>query len=254
MSIIKYIKILSSLLTLIFIVFGCNALDNPLDPNNENLVLKTETKWVCDIETSQKLYKLYQKEFNNKGNLTNYLTYNEFGVLESKSSYKYSENNTIEVKSIYSSEGSVAATEQFSYQYDNNGRLEKKLTYADNGSISFVEQYKYDDKGNLLSSISIDSAGKFSSEKSYSYSYNNNGNVVERYENLDGSGKYSSRDSLSYLLKELKVELIRFDALGKVNIKYTYLFDNKGYVIEEYEYLPSGDLFKKYKIDYTFYR
>ncbi len=242
-------------------------------------------EYVWDQKTgskkpSTKGVKISTRVYDLKGNIVEEISYNQFGNVDSKTSYKYDgKGNNIELV-VSNSDGSPIEESHYEFKRDTlsqlkTHRVKDNLTYsnfmwnvfeAENGNRVFhVFSYSSDDttlvgsqrnvfdsKNNLITYYSY--KGKYLNYK-YVYLYNDKGRMIEikfynKQEEFTGSQKFKY---------DLKENLIETQNCGAYNIPYettVYKNDPNGNVIEAIVY-TDNDLKKPkalYKFNYEYYK
>lgn len=242
-----------SIMALALVLAGCEELNNPHSAIDQELQVKSETKWEVDINTEEKINKMLYKEYDIDGNVTLNIDYYKNGRINTKSTYSYdAKNKKVEKREIYDKSGNKINNSKVEYLMNNSGTVGKKIFY-ENDTVESVLTFNYDQNNNLVSQFSIDKNSDTTLKIEYDYQYNNHGNVVERTVNITGSNsKPVKRDSLNYIERKNLVEVFNYE--GSVLNKVTsYVYNDQGLIQKEIITGADGALKRKFIYEYTYY-
>lgn len=238
----------------IFGLGACQSYDNPIDTPHANKTVKSESKFSVDIANSNLSTLIYQKQFDVKGNLSEYKEFTNSGSLQVLSIFTYDELESKEQKSVYDETGNVSSVDNFIYLFLGDGKIKEKHFLDDSGKITIKEIFNYDPNGNLLKKVTVNQESQVSYSAEYSYKYSNSGDLVERITNESTDiGTIQSRDSISYRQQDNKLEIFKYNSNGNIlNIK-TLFYNENGLVSIETESDANGVLKVKYAYRYEYY-
>lgn len=248
---LRIIKILSVSIALALMAISCSELNNPVDMSSE-LTVATETKWMLDTETDEKLYKIHYNEYDKNGNIKKNINYFENGNINFKSVFEYQGQDTsIEEKTVFDEAGNIIDETRTDYIYNNNGNIEKSIKYNDDGEITNIFLYEYDAQGNLLKKSSSFKNDSLHLNVEYSYRYNQNGNVVERVVNDLTSPVSNIRDSVTYT-SDNTVNIFKYEG-NKLKTITSYLYNDYGMIFKEIVSNSEGEIISKFLYEYTYH-
>jgi hypothetical protein len=213
--------------------------------------LKSETSYYKGVKDQY-------CEYDENGNETLIIYYDDNGVDEDKTIYEYDQNgNKIKETITYKDYEEIST-----YEYDSDNNLIHKVHYED-GNISY--DTTYDSYGNETRDISY---GEYGSDWSYVNEYDSNGNLIKytsyKTDNLDEPKYYdiytydannnrilcesyrAGSDSPTQII-EYEYE---YDADNNLIRKLTK-YDDILYRFEEYAYDLSGNVIKKQRQQYN---
>ncbi len=247
----KY-RVLFILGVMAFLLYSCNP-SGPLKSGQTKLKIQSQTKWLADNTTGSKIQKVSCKQFDKESNLISLEEFDEDGVIQTRSTFSYSDKSSLEKRLYFNDEGVVDSSISIEYIFGEAGRKQKKMVYNDNGTLISIEKFDYDAEGNLVKRVELDTTGSISDEVSYENNYNSEGNLVNRYVNPGANGTYQARDSLYYEKQDYTVKLINFNSSGNIETIKTFIYNRHGKVKIETESLPNGKIIKKYVFEYEYY-
>lgn len=158
------------------------------------------------------------KIFNEKGFIIEY--------------YKYSANNELEYKTLYS--------------YDSNGKITEQNFFNSEGKHIGKSVFKYDEKGYLQGETQFDSKGIIESQKNFTY--DKKGRVIEEIHYINEKCyKKSDKTLFKYNKKGQLIEVISSNDTAMLK------YDDKGRQIERNLYNEKGALFLSTITIYTNY-
>lgn len=184
--------------------------------------------------------------YDDMRNISEILSWDREGNLQSKSVYSYDENgDSLGYTNYYWSDVDGSMTE---YSYDSNYLRQSRKTYDEAGNLLTRSEPEYDEDGNMLREITYSADGTVTEQTDYTY--DSDGNMLEyrtTFFEEDGGkqviiidGNYDIRSSITY------------DANGTVTSVYTYAYeyDANGNVIKQSAYQEDGKLL--YWNEYTY--
>jgi len=184
----------------------------------------------CHYSGDGALTYKYVFEYNNRGDQTLYIKYDEKGNIFEKHEYKY----------------------------DDRGNLLHYIRYDKNGDIRFKEEYKYDDRGNKTF-YSESKAGR--DTKKCEYVYDENNCLIRSIESNEFEGKWNKKVNDYDKNGNLTLQTI-YDVNENLAVKHEYKYDERGlrtqYILHDkdgsileqafWEYDKQGNLLLKYSI------
>ena len=233
------------------ILFFTACTNNPVFKPQEHIV-KTETKWIIDNLSEDKLTKISFKEFDRKGNLIFSEEFNEVGVLLQRKVISYSNNQIVENVMTFRKNQTESESKNIIY-LDNKGNIKERISISDKGDTTEIIRFTYDINGKLAEEISFDNNGEVINRTSYLYNYNNDGFVTSRLITDGIDNNYFSRDSIIYRPDARQVERITYNSEGNKENIYTYIYDNAGNILKEIHTNQDGLIIKKYIYEYTYF-
>jgi hypothetical protein len=245
-----YILNIALIFVLITALSGCQDVVSPQNYEN-NKVLHSESKWLINVTTKEKICKVLFKEYDKNGKVLINEEYTEIGSIKTRSSYTYNESQSLEEVVQFSDSGNVVNTNKNEYTYDIKGRVVKKVSFEASGSIKSVFTYNYDINGNLIKKIEVNSQSGASSQTDINYGYNNSGELISRTTVYEGMTQ--SRDSLVYNPVNHTLDIINFNDGGTIIKINTFKYNNQGRIIEEFTADSTGNISKRYQFEYTYY-
>jgi YD repeat-containing protein len=183
-----------------------------------------------------------QYQYEN-GRRTKTILYNEDGSV--KTSFKYDEKgNLLDVASF--------ETDKSYYfnkvnKYDAKGRLTEETSLNPDGTINKKTYFTYDNSGNKIKEVRYGTDGKLEDKKTYTY--DSRGKTLEAVQYNSEGQAYSKNIYRWGILGKLLEE--KAFSYGNFNSRNTYLYDERGNVIEEALYGENEMLLSKttYKYD-----
>jgi hypothetical protein len=248
----KFYNILTIALfyTLITGLSGCQDVVAPQIYENTK-ILHSESKWLINIVTKDKIFKVLYKEYDKNGKILLNEEYTEIGLIKSRSSYIYNDSLSIEKVVQFNDSGSIFVTNKNEYTFDLKGRVVKKVIFEADTLVKSVQTYNYDNNGNLIKKIDFNTQSGTSSQTDINYAYSNSGELIGRVTLFDGATQ--SRDSLVYNPVNHTLDIINLNDTGIINTKNTIKYNNQGRIIEQFSTDSSGNISKKYIFEYTYY-
>lgn len=149
--------------------------------------------------------KVSTAKYNQKGFLTETVTFDQNGRVQNRFEYKY-DSKGFKIESL---------------RYDAQNKPDKKYTY------------EYDKVGNKIKSTRYDMRDK--AEKYYAYDYDSNLNLISD-EWYDASGDLEYKIETEYDDERNKTASFSYDGNGKLNFKFVFKYDEKKNIIEEQKY------------------
>lgn len=252
---ISRIVIMSASAFLMTIFFmSCSDSNQPTQIVNSSAKLKSQTKWLISAIDNSKIRKVNYRFFNQEGKILVAVDYANNGNKSAESNYSYIGDQGKEVKNIYDQSESLLKQESYNYFYNTSGQITRQTSVDSFGNVTKIIDYNYDSEGNVTKKAENDLKG--GSSKIYDYTYvKNDGQVTEFRTNFkDEFNNYVIlRDSINYNSSTNAIDKFNFDALGKVNVIYSYYYDLAGRLKFEIEKDASGNILNKYLYEYAFY-
>lgn len=157
----------------------------------------------------QKGEKLSTQKYDKNGYLTETVTYNADGTIQSRFSYEYNNRGVRTVTTRFNSAG--LPINIFKYDYNEHGNKTKAYRYDLNENLLEYYVYNYDNQSNVIEEIWFDATGK---------------NIFTIEHKYNGERKSQTRT---------------YDERGKLLYKYIFKYDNAGNIIEELKYDSYND-------------
>ncbi len=239
-------------ITIFFILIfftSCDESNNPFTDSRQNLKIKTESQFSLNTTTNAIENKIYEKHFDESGNLVTIIYFNNQSKKTAQSNYTYEENKKFETYYEFDKNGDTLNILNKNFHLDNSGNI-IKIEVFDNGSLKTLSELIYNDKGNISEEKVINGEGKIE-EKKYEYKYNSKGNLESISIKNDVSGEIIQKDSLIY--NHNKLDMISFDINGKISQIQKYNYDENGLLIKELNIDSNGNIVKQYIYQYTYY-
>lgn len=239
-------------ITIFFILIfftSCDESNNPFTDSRQNIKVKTESQFSLNTTTNAIENKIYEKHYDESGNITSIIYYNKLSEKIAESKYLYKENQKTETYYEFDKNGDTLNILNKNYHLDNSGNI-IKIEVFDNGSLETLSELLYNEKGNISEERVVNNEGKIE-EKKYEYIYNSKGNLESISIKNDVSGEVIQKDSLIY--NRNKLDMISFDTQGKISQIQQYLYDENGFLIKELNLDSNGKIIKQYVYQYTFY-
>ncbi|MBL0104859.1 MAG: hypothetical protein IPP51_14525 [Bacteroidetes bacterium] len=194
---------------------------------NEKGDLISETKMYGDDAGEKTEY-----QYDEKGNITAIVQYDEEGEFLSKEEIKYNDKGNVTDRIQMDSGNKVTGRTSYTY----NGELEiEECEYDGNGSMITKTVAKFNSEGKELSSVQTNPQGKLIS--AVQNVFDDRGNVIEKiYKDF-----YSKKVLFTYDEQNRMIGQEVFDSSGLLLRRNTFVFDEEGNVAEEqtYEMDPS---------------
>lgn len=242
---VKFRVIIASVL----ILSACSDIENSVNPTD--VQVKSESKWKCDSQ-GNKLYKLYDKEFDRSNNIVKIIEYNDKGATKSVKTVNYNNYKSNETLNLYDKNGNLDSTILTENTYDVKGNITQKVTQTVAGDTLFSYNYQYDTYGKIVYSL-----GKIKNNQGFTsveikYVYNDNGSLKERIQQDATSGSVLKKDSFKYQPDNKTIEQLTTNFDGSENI-FTYIYNNYGLIYKEVETNSSNKIINMFIYDYTFF-
>jgi len=168
------------------------------------------------------------KNFDEKGDQLDEITYNKLGNLESKTVFDNSKDNTV-IHSLYDSKGNL--TFKTISKYDNHGLEIESGSYSDETVPSVPDYakfkiiYKYDDKDNVIETDTYSEGNKLSAKETFIY--NENHQIIEdRLTDYLPNGVSKTTHFLQYDLDGNRITSKRYLSNGDLKIEDISLYSN----------------------------
>lgn len=183
----------------------------------------------------------YQYIYGNNRNTLEIIGYNSKGSIIGKIIYTYNERGQNDrIKDVHENK-------TYANEYDDDDNLTYQAIY--NAAGEMISSYKsiYDAKGNMIEEIDFDGRGRL--QRRVKYKYNEKGQKTE-------SITYNNTDAIveeSYIIYDnngnaIKTTEYKLSGNSRDCTVYTFTYDTKGRVIEEYVYI--GDHREKFVFSY----
>lgn len=231
---------------------ACEQYNTP-NTNPNELKVKRETIWNCDIQTEKKTTIYSIKEFDINGNLILFEQFNDDGIKLTEMNYTYEQQKSIEYKKVYKPTGEIDSVSKSFIIFDLSGKVLSKIVQSSNGDTISILNYSYDNAGNITKKIEIKPKTNIQNETVYSYTYNSEGNLIERVTNPTNDGFYVAKDSIIYKPSESSVERIFYESYGQISSIFTYFYNSLGRIVKEFEKDKQGNVVKKYIYEYIYW-
>lgn len=188
------------------------------------------------------------QQYNEAGNVTELIRFNDYGDMTGKSLYFYDEKNLLSGEETYDEDGNLEEKITFDrdgdgriihehihylddtkdtiqYEYDNLGKLIRKVTIAEDNETEREEIFEWDDD-KLLSEELIEEG---ETVRKSSYEYDDSGNLIAvEMENEDEESsvvnEYDDRGN--------RIKYLKYDSNGKPVEKHLFAYDDKNRVVE----------------------
>lgn len=233
---------------------ACSETNQPTQIVNSSAKIKSQTKWLINANNNSKIRKVNYRYYNEEGKILISVDYANNGNKSTESNYSYIGDQGKEVKKIYDQSESLLKQESYNYVYNTSGQVTRQTSVDSFGNVIKIIDFNYDSDGNVTKKAENDLKG--GSSKIYDYTYvKNDGQVTEFRTNFKDENNNSIilRDSINYNSTTNAVDKFNFDALGKVNVIYSYYYDLSGRIKFEIEKDASGNILNKYLYEYLFY-
>lgn len=242
---LKYFFILAAAV----LIVGCN--NSPvLGPLEQ--IIKSQTKWLVDNKSENKIAKVFYKEFGRLGNTILEEQYNSTGRLLVRKEVSVKGNIQIEDVAKFGENGEIVRSRNV-YSLNEQGNVTERLTISGSGDTTLISKFTYYDNGKIKSEFEFNVNGDLVKKTNYMYNYNENGYITGRLINDSPDASFKQRDSIVYHLNLNQVEHIIFDTEGAKEIVYIFFYDNFGNVLKEVQTDKVGIIQRKYLYEYTFY-
>ena len=116
--------------------------------------------------------------YDDKGNMTEWASYNADGSLKEKYIYTYDDKGNIIEEATYNADGSLDGKDI--YIYDVRGNKTEWASYNADGSLGLKYIYIYDDKGNLMELALYNDDRSVDLKHIYTYEYDKFGNWIKQ--------------------------------------------------------------------------
>lgn len=185
--------------------------------------------------------------YNEMGNVTELIRFNDFGDVIGKSVYHYNEKNLLLGEETFDEDGDLE--EKITYDRDENGRIiHEFIHYLDD--TKDIVSYEYNENSKLIRKTTATDEDEAEREEIFEwdgekllveelieegetvrknmYEYDENGNVLS----IDlESEEEESRVENEYDEKGNRIKYLKFDAHGKPVEKHLFTYDDKNRVI-----------------------
>lgn len=252
--IISYMqKVIISVILFIFMLMlhSCD-MSNPNYYDAGDLLLKSETKWLVNIDSESKLNKVSFKEYDTKGYLILDESYDDTGMLMVRRKSSYSSDIKYEEYVIYQN-GQAIESKLNLYHFNSDGLVDYSVCQTASGDTVNITRFQYDERGNLIIESVFNSTGELIGKKNYKYIYNTDGLVISRHVRDDFLDRTYSKDSVIYDMNSSRVDRLTYNNDGLPEYVYTYIYNRSGVVQKEIVSNPTGKIVKKYVYEYLFY-
>jgi hypothetical protein len=198
-------------------------------------------------------------KYDNEGNLTGKIDYNQNGSVEDSSFYHvdntgnqidyftYKGDGTLESKltSLYNNQGIILESNEYTkgkltlrntYKYDSKFNNTEESCYWADGTLKWREAFSYDKKGNLEEVTDYKLNGRF--ESRFTYKYDDKDNVIEENEYNSDTSTRHKRITSRYAANGAVVETNRFNEDGI--LVFTLKLDREGVKLTNTTYNADG--------------
>lgn len=194
--------------------------------------------WIFSTSNGELRRVTYQYE---NGYLIEEINFEPNGSLSYRISYKYDNTGNILEETFYNSASNVWARRE-TYKYDNKNNKIEWIDYLSDGTISLRSTHKYNEGGNEIEQNRYSSDGSLLDK--WIFKHDEKGNVIELYDyEPDGSLDRTFLKQYDEKGNKIEVSIYRF---GKLISKETWIYDEKGNIIDQTELGPNGSLIQKY--------
>lgn len=229
-----------------------SACDTSIGPQeNYDAALHTETKWLVEYSTNNKISQIHFKEYDRKGNLIFLKEFSEQGQIQFQSAYNYDFGSRLEEKFLYDEFGNIIDSNICTYHYNEFGDIDRIVSLAGDGDTLSITNIFYDEYRNVTRRIKQGSEGI--EEINIDYTYNNSGNVVERVVKNPAAGGTIIRDSIAYSFDKNLIEYYQFGSGGEIQERRAIRYNNYGKIANEKIFNTDGEISRFYIYEYTFY-
>lgn len=233
----------------LMLLVSCGEYGNPFVDDVNDVNIKSQIKYSANPETSSLEYKIYEKYFNESGELESVLYFdkNSNKVAESQFEYSYNTKNEIYIK--YDGSGDTLSITNKNFKLNDQGQVLSIEVYS-NGELKERSDLEYNNNGNISAEKVIGNDGLIH-EKKYEYNYNQKGDLELIFTRDEKSGEIIQKDSLVY--SSNKLEMISYNREGKISQIHQLNYDEHGLIIKEQLINANGKVIELYIYQYTFY-
>ncbi len=169
-------------------------------------------------------FKVGLQEYDDRGNLTKEVQYDNNGQVDVANGYKYDDKNRL-IEEIHYYEEEVG--EMISYQLDSEGRIVRSETRYADGSVSVKD---YSRTENMITIQAVDEDGDIESEDLLKL--DEKGNILEEV-HLDEDHKVESKFINTYNQKDQLISRVEFGENDEFIRKVLIEYDDKGNAVAE---------------------
>lgn len=186
--------------------------------------------------------------YNEAGNVTELIRFNDFGDVTGRSVYHYDEKNLLTGEETFDEDGNLEEKISFDrdekgrivceyihylddtkdtihYSYNEDGKLIRKTTITDDGETEREEIFKWD--GEILLSEEVIEEGE--TVRKNVYEYDENGNLIS----IDSEGAdEDSHVENEYDEKGNRLKYLKYDADENLIEKHLFAYDENNRIIE----------------------
>jgi len=231
------------------LVNSCNF-DNPAGTPKIRIV-NTQSKWILSANNLP-LNLVEFNQYDKSGNVIKYELYSDAGTLQAQTKISYNGNMKFEEVRMFTN-GQLIDSLKNTYKYNDVGKVTERISTKLNGDTLAIQKYDYDNKGNLQLTTNLDKSGTVISKFNYQYQYNRDGFVVGTTVNPSPNGTYLSKDTIVYNANLHEIGRTTFNEYGLIQNTITYVYNDLGLVIKEYQTDNKGNILKKYDYIYTYF-
>jgi len=188
-------------------------------------------------------------QYDNKGNLTELIYFDENEKIILKKTCKYNEKGNI-IESIYFDPLTSTNTTEL-YKYDDKENMIESISSSSNNSHTDKTIYTYNKEGNMIG-IAVNSNENGSFEYRLAYEYDEKGNIIESAQYNDNesmSNKYFYKRNPQGIIFKIKRYLFN-ESIEYKTIAYKY--DENGNIIEHATYDAEENLKNKFSNTYNY--
>lgn len=236
------------LFSLILLV-SCGDYGNPFIDDYEESRIKSQIKFSANPDNLSLEYKIYEKSFNENGELISVIYFDNNSNKIAESNFDYSENLKSEVYIKFDLFGDTLSVVNKKFRLNDLGQVLSIEVYS-NGILKEKSDINYNNKGNVSAEKVIGNDGLVH-EKRYEYNYNKKGDLEVIYIKDQNSGELIQKDSLIY--SNNKLDLISYDKDGKISQVHQLNYDENGLILKEQKSNSNGKIIEMYIYQYTFY-
>jgi len=243
-------KKIYSILFFLFLLNSCGEYSNPFNDPNQTKQVKTQTKVLVDTQSDAELSIVYEKHYNQNGDLVTLIVFDSNSKKKSESNFEYEGSTKTEEVVEFNSNGDTTAFYNKKYKENSSGQIYEIEKFDKNGELQEKSNIFYDEIGNI-SEEKIEKKNGLNESKSYDYNYSNNGELSSVFVKDNTSGDILKKDSLIY--SNQKIELISYDNTGKISHSQQTHYDENGLILKEIKKDNSGKIIEKYIYKYKYY-
>lgn len=243
-------KKLYLILSFLILLNSCGEFNNPFTDSNQDKRVKTQTKTLVDSQTDIEISVVFEKHYNQKGELVTFIIFDKESNKKSESNFVYDENTKSEKVIEFNSNGDTIAVYNKKYKENSSGQIYEIEKFDKNGILQEKSNISYDELGNI-SEEKTEKKNGLNESKSYDYNYSNTGELNAVFIKDNTSGNILKKDSLVY--SHQKIELISYDSNGNISHSQQTNYDENGLILKEIKKDNTGKIIEKYIFKYKYY-